>query len=587
MRVLSLTLPGWLILTACHNGSAEKPSTDDGADDAGSSSDGVSEVSAAADIGWEVASEGASDTSTSTSDEGTGCTSANEVPNMPTITQPSSGATAVSPTDVRFVGSAFSDPDSTGAHESTTFELWVASGGTPVSRIWLAELGAVTQASLSDGMFEVDGSVGQLADDTQYGVRVRHSDECNAWSPWSPYVTFRTADASEYIFDPDVIHTFELEIPPESWDNINAEAPAEDCVRIDRNYYAGTLRFQGQEFTGVGVRTKGGCGSARDLGGKAAFKINLNWDDPEVPGCPTKRTLYGLDHITLNNAVQDRSSVHERLTYTFYRAAGNPAPRATHARLNVNGEYWGLYVHVETIDRTFLRRFYDNPRGMMYEGAYSCDLLPENVPTELMGDSCFSLEFQQDMCDGAPKPGEDPQDWGLLETLTNQLEAIPTGQFHQDVQNVFVFDRLLTAWAIDAMVDHWDGYFYDVINNYRVYHDPSNGLWDVIPWGTDQTFDDDRLTVWDPAARVPRRCLSEQTCQDAFAARLYEVIDLYESLFLTQEADRIHELIAPHVMEDPRKEYGMNEHQNAHANTLDFIDGRPQQIRSALANQGY
>ncbi len=394
-------------------------------------------------------------------------------------------------------------------------------------------------------------------------------------------------DPSAYMFDPNVIYTFELKIPPESWDSINAEAPAEDCVRIDRNYYSATFRFQGQEFPGVGVRAKGGCGSARDLAGKAAFKIDLNWDDPDIPGCPSKRTIHGLDHITLNNAVQDPSSVHERLTYTLYRAADHPAPRATHARLDVNGEYWGLYVHVETIDRTFLRRTYDNPSGMMYEGSYWCDLVPENVPTQPNDDSCFSREFEQDVCDGAPRPGEDPQDWSLLQSLIQQLANIADGQFLQGIQQVFEFDRLLTTWAIDAMVDHWDGHFYDLTNNYRVYHDPSTGLWDVIPWGTDQTFDESRLEVWNPNAMVAQRCLGEKACEEAFAARLYEIVDLYESLDLTPEAERIHELIAPHVTDDPRKEYNMDEHRDAHARTLDFIANRPQVVRNALASRGY
>ena len=127
------------------------------------------------------------------------------------------------------------------------------------------------------------------------------------------------------------------------------------------------------------TETKGGCGSAEDLDGKAGLKVHLSWDDAQVAGCPAKRRLGGLEKLTFNNMTQDPSMSHEMLAYALYAEMGVPVPRATYARVTVNGEYFGIYAHLETIDRRFLARHFGSNRGALYEGTYWCDLIASNV----------------------------------------------------------------------------------------------------------------------------------------------------------------------------------------------------------------
>src|SRR5262249_45829426 len=154
---------------------------------------------------------------------------------------------------------------------------------------------------------------------------------------------------------------------------INAEAYPPGCVAYERDYYKGTLHFEGKTYEDVGIHTKGGCGSARDLNGKAGFKVSLGWDDPAVAGSPADRSISGQNTFTFNNSVQDHSFVHEQLGYQLYQAMKVPSPRATHIRLFVNNQYWGVYLNVESIGGRFLSRWFDDNNGMLYEGAYWCD----------------------------------------------------------------------------------------------------------------------------------------------------------------------------------------------------------------------
>lgn len=369
-------------------------------------------------------------------------------------------------------------------------------------------------------------------------------------------------------------------------DAIDAEAYPPGCVPFKRSYHPGTLRYEDQVFPGVGIKIKGGCGSSRDLGGKASFKVDLEWDDESVFGCPAERRLLGETHFTFNNGVQDQSASHERVGYSIFRDAGVPTPRIAHVRLFVNDELWGVYQHVETIDRRFLSRWFESNDGMMYEGTYWCDLTSNNLPPTDDDDSaCLTREFSPNPC-STPGPGADPLDYALLRAMIEQVEALPDGGFYPAITGIFDFDAFLTTWAVESVIGHWDNYAFSIMNNYRVYHDPTTGLWTLISTGIDQTFDDE-LDPWGTSGVLASRCLAEPDCEAAFAARLHEVNDRFESTDLAGRATFVFDQISPHIMEDPRREYGLGTFQARHQDLLDFIAARPDQIRDDLAAHGY
>jgi hypothetical protein len=509
-------------------------------------------------------------------------------PAKPQILAPAPGSTEVTEAVV-LTSSPYQDPD-LDPQQASEFEIWIVAGGVPVERVWGAMVmdpAKLTSVTLADGAWEGSAAAtGRFAEWANHVVRVRHRDMCGAWSEWSDDVPFRTDDGSAYLFDPDAVHTVQLEIPPDSWTMIDAQAVGPWPYVPDRSYYSGTLTFDGVVYEGVGIRVKGGCGSSRPLSGKAAFKISLGWDDPNLAGCPADRRLYGQKHLTLNNGVQDAGFERERLGYTLFRAFGLPAPRASHVQLFVNGENWGLYLHVESFDRRFLDRHFPSKQGMLYEGGPFCDVIPEQIPPGA-GDACFDREFSTDMCD-TPENGDDPTDWELLRELANQIAALPPGGFTTGVQAFFDWDEFLSSWAINAVLGNWDGYQYGNINNYRMYHDPSTGRWSIIQSGIDNTFDSaPGWDFWGIAAVLATRCFQESECTAAFAARVHAAADLFESLDLATEAQRIRTQIAAIQMADPRKEVSYDTALAAHQSLVNWIGGRPAEVRSSLAGHGF
>jgi len=484
--------------------------------------------------------------------------------------------------------SPFSDPDADDLHGGTEIEIWYVDHGVPSDRVWSASLeGAVTQATIADGTFDFGTD---LNDWTKYVVRARYRDDrgdCSTWSDWSTDLAFRTDDGSSYLFDPEVIREVRLTIPPESWDPINAEARPPGCVPFTRTYHRGSVSFEGETYEDVGLHIKGGCGSARDLGQKASFKVKIDWDDPLVEGCPDDRKLLGQKHLTLNNNVQDRTAEHERLGYELYQAFGVPTPRAATVKLYVNDTYWGVYTHVESVDRRFLSRWFESNDGMLYEGTYWCDLTPDHVPPTETDDSyCLTREFKDDACTGELDDGADPLTYTPLRDFVGRIAALPAGGFYPEIEEFFDFDTFLSQWAIESLMSHWDGYVFSIMNNYRVYHDVVTDRWSIIPTGIDQTFSGDQ-DPWGVSGTLGVKCLAEPDCEAAFAARLAVVSARFVSMEMSDRAAHIHDQIALDVMADPRKEYDNSAYADAYNGLIDFIGWRPGRLDEILRAHGF
>lgn len=520
------------------------------------------------------------------------CAASNQPPQAPYIVTPQTGTRNLAPEDILIQTSAFSDPDGD-AHALSEFQIWRLNGGKPVEMVWSAttsEASSLEQVSLADGTLhgtaELDGN---LALWREHVVRARHGDgaegDCGL-SEWSQDVDFRTDDGSEYLFDQSVIRDIYLDIPTESALAIHEEAVPPMCIPWQREYYTGSITYEGQQFDGIGIRAKGGCGSARGLDEKSGFRINLGWDDPETPGCPEQQRLFGQNHLTLNNMVQDPSFTHERLAYRMYQAFGVPTPRVAHIRVHVNGELWGLYLLVETPKRRFLDRRFASKNGMLYEGTYWCDLIEPNVPPGDEDTYCLTRKFSPDRCDGPPEPDEDPKDYELLRTMVGQLETLSSNSFYPEIGTVFNFESFLSAWAVEGAIGHWDNYAFEINNNYRVYHHPATGRWNLLPHGVDQTFEDS-LDPWLVEGIIAVNCLEEGACEEAFAARFAEAGETMAALDLTAELDVIHALITDDVYADPRKEVDNDEYEFAVEQTRAWIEQRPDEVVELLSIHGF
>jgi spore coat protein CotH len=532
-------------------------------------------------------------------------------PLRPSIVSPEDDAKDLRRGDLTVVASTFSDED---GHEllAAEFEIREFTGASDPTLVWSGR-SAATEMNLAEGTF-VRADTTTLDFERRYTLSVRFEDsgDCNTISEWSLPVVFTTSDGSDELFDPEVVRIIEISIPtdngsPSSWESIEQEAQVDGCFPARRNYYEGSVAFEGTFYEGVGIRTKGGCGSSRSLYEKASFKLKLDWDRDTSDGtCPENRKLLGRSTLTLNAGVQDPSAMREHLTYRYFREAGVPAPRTAAIQVYVNGEYYGLYQNVESIDRRFVRRHFDESagKGMMYEGAYWCDFFSGDDSAYEDG-HCWDREFALGECDDAPgalddlqlfeADGTTPQDpWQFISNLHTALEAIaaPESYFPQ-VDDVLDWGSFLSYWATGAVVVDWDNYVYNQ-NNFRIYHHPASGKWHFLPWGVDQTWEPDGRGDFSPLdvrGDVARLCLESTgaldgaSCTDQLLARLGVALAQFEGTGWPSAIDEWQARLDPYMQLDgDRKSYDYYGWLEAVDALRDFAAGRADTLREQLAN---
>lgn len=389
----------------------------------------------------------------------------------------------------------------------------------------------------------------------------------------APAAAAPIADEAAVVYDPHAVATIDLTLAPAAITALEAE-PAE--------YVKGTFAIattsggpEGEETPlttaphPVEVRLKG-SGSFRPITGKAAFKLKFKKAD----------AFLGLRKMTLNNMVQDESMAHEALTYLAFGALDAPAPRSGYAYLRLNGEDVGLYADVETLDKVALeKRFgtFEDPPQHLYEGESGDD-----VATGKAG----SFEVDEG----------DEEDRADLEALVETVNGSAEVPFSERVAAVADLEEMTRMWAIERYIAHWDGYAghaqpFERPNNYYLFSDAS-GRFQMLPWGTDQTWDlnqeiPHRIVSFDSEGGLMfNECLADEDCFRLYWEALGEVTDAVEAMeagaFLTATAT----MLAP--WQEQERESGRGEATEAKVTaavneTAAFIANRPEEARDWLA----
>src|SRR5437667_1735124 len=164
---------------------------------------------------------------------------------------------------------------------------------------------------------------------------------------------------AEDLFKRAVVPALKIEIPREGMTSLRRNN--------GRSYVAGTVTEGAIMYTNVALHLKGGPGSFRPLNDKPALTLNFGH-------FAEGQKFHGLKKIHLNNSVQDQSYLSEKISRELFEAAGVPAPRAGNATVQLNGRDLGMYVLVEGIDKQFLRRYFKNTSGNVYDGHSGSDV---------------------------------------------------------------------------------------------------------------------------------------------------------------------------------------------------------------------
>ena len=292
------------------------------------------------------------------------------------------------------------------------------------------------------------------------------------------------------------------------------------------NYYKGNVTIGGKLFRDVGLRKKGLLGSVNAQ--RPSVKINFD-------KFGRKQEFEGISLMTLNNNDTDASLVKQHMAYELFRKAGIPAPRCNFARVTVNGQYLGIYSHVESVRKDFLRRHFTKVNGNLYEGQIS-DFTEKAVGT-----------FEA-------KTNAKKNDRSDLLKATKAL-AVPADQLYDAVGRVVDLDNFYRYWAMECLIGFNDGYSGNQ-NNFFVYNDPASARFKFIPWGTDGVFRarsgkasqaGTPLSVMAEGA-VAHRLYNTKKGRERYRSELLKVLgEVWDEQALQSKLDKLVPMLRPHT----------------------------------------
>ena len=164
----------------------------------------------------------------------------------------------------------------------------------------------------------------------------------------------KTVKYESTLFDTSYVH--KIDIVMDDWDTF-----LETCE--NEEYASCTIVVDGKKQGNVAIRAKGNTSlsSVKSMG-SPRYSFKLEFDHYQKG-----KSLDGLDKLCLNNLIQDNTMMKDYLAYRMMADFGADSPLCSFVYLTVNGEDWGLYLAVESIEDSFLARSYGSDTGELYK----------------------------------------------------------------------------------------------------------------------------------------------------------------------------------------------------------------------------
>ncbi|MCI9067457.1 MAG: spore coat protein CotH, partial [Lachnospiraceae bacterium] len=336
------------------------------------------------------------------------------------------------------------------------------------------------------------------------------------------------------LFDSSSVHT--VEIVMDDWEGF-----LETCT--NEEYTSCAVLIDGEAYRNVGLRAKGNTSLTQVAAyGSSRYSFKIEFDHYD-----SAKTYHGLDKLCLNNIIQDNTYMKEFFSYRIMAEAGAAAPLCSYVNISVNGEPWGLYLAVEGIEESFLRRNYGSDYGRLYKpdsmdmgggdangaggtpgrqgqteppsagqdnvpaGKGREGMLggrtewpsgeqedtpagkdPEDIPggraggRSLMGDSDVLLQYTDDDADSYPNLFDNAKTDVSEADKSRLIEALRKLSDGEDPEEAVDTDSVIRYFTAHNFVLNFDSYTGSMIHNYYLYEE--DGLLSMLPWDYNLAF---------------------------------------------------------------------------------------------------
>jgi hypothetical protein len=198
-------------------------------------------------------------------------------------------------------------------------------------------------------------------------------------------------------------------------------------------------------------------------------------------------TFYGIREMNLRGLARDPGIIREKLSLDLFWEMEVPSPRSSYVRLFINGEYRGIYLNVEEVDKNFLNIHFGNNRGNLYRCARDADLIvrPDGNYKYTYAPFGFAPFQTNRVYELQTNTVED--DYSDLIHFIEVINLTPDSDFKEEIEKILNVQGFLRALAVCVCIADVDG-FWPWKNNYYLYHNVWTGRFEYLPRDFDLTF---------------------------------------------------------------------------------------------------
>jgi uncharacterized protein (TIGR03437 family) len=308
---------------------------------------------------------------------------------------------------------------------------------------------------------------------------------------------------------------------------------------LEDTYYRCEVTWRGIVLPNAGIRSRG-------TGSRTPYKPALGIDFSKFN---SPQRFLGLKSLVLRNFSQDSSFLRERLAQQVFRRMGLPYSRVVHTRITVNGEYVGLYLAVEPIDKRYLLTHFGEDSGYLYEinggTGYHFEYLGEDP-------ALYAPEKFE------PKTHEDAPEIETLIEWIRTINQLPDTEFAAAMARHLDLGAFVTHVAVDQFLADWDSILADAgMTNFYLYRRTADQRWVFLTWDKDYALSTPDRSVWAGSDRnvLMRRALAVPELRRRFLEALWQAAEIAGGggSWLESEMQRGLEQIQAAALEDPNK----------------------------------
>lgn len=307
------------------------------------------------------------------------------------------------------------------------------------------------------------------------------------------------------------------------------------------------------------------------------------------------QTYLGLDKVAMNASFQDSTYLKEFLSYDMFRFLGAPGCLTNFIWVTIDGEPYGLFIGIESVDESYLKRNFGNDwdKGSLYK--------PFVVMYEDKEANYPDLVYEGD-------------DFELYDYLFENAETDIT-----DVDKRRVIESLKQISenkALEEVVDIESNIAYFIANNfvanpdaYPSHHPNNYFLWDLngklkmIPWDYNTAFgvcseysstyntsmivnqnileyvglldNNEKIPMWDMLLQEPYQTQYVETYSKF-------IEDYFDSGYYDELITKTYEMIRPYVKDDPTAYFGYEQFLSGYNTLRQMIDIRVQSVKQQI-----